>query len=138
MISLTLVCWASAGADGKASPASPIAAAPRVTKSFDILDGLSSFKRMSRLPGFSNAPREGDCKPASGANRRCQQWIADCFGRAMFPRRIAMLELFGTESLDVGSKFRVAVAQLGQLAAIVSVDLGFDGVGASHGSFFRH
>src|SRR5215203_6016172 len=102
MISLTLVFWARAGAAGRASASRPTAAAPRVRNSFDILDVLSSFQRSNLRRSSSNALRQADCKPASGANRRGQQWIADCFGRAMFARRVSMLKFFGAESGDVG------------------------------------
>src|SRR4249919_666496 len=135
MISLTLVFWASAGAAGRATPAIAMAAAPMARDSFDITDVLSTFKRATRSPGSSNALRQADCKPASGANRGRQQRIADCFGGAMFAGRVAMLQFLGAEGGDIGGQLGVAIAELVELAAVMAVDLRLDRVGAGHGRF---
>ena len=56
----------------------------------------------------------------------------------MLACRVGMLKLFGAEFGNVGGQFRIAVAKFGQLALVMSVDLGLDCVGAGHGSPFRH
>ena len=51
---------------------------------------------------------------------------------------VAMLQLFGSESRDVGRKFGLAVPEFVELAAIMAVYLRFDRVGAGHCRSFGH
>ena len=49
-----------------------------------------------------------------------------------------MLELIRAEFLDVLRKLRIVIAELGQLASVMLVDLGLDGIGAGQRRFFGH
>src|SRR5206468_7553572 len=99
------------------------------------------LSRVSAAPAAirsSNSLRKFDRSPATGADRRRQQRVADCIGRACETSRVAMLKLVGLEAGDIAGKFWILFAELRQLFRIMLVDLRFDSIGTGECRFLGH
>src|SRR6476661_9979845 len=132
MISATLgaASWAAAGVASAARPPARATAAvlARVVKLL-----ISSFQRLQR-PAFFLVPlnslRQGDGHLATATDGRGQEGIAKRFLRTRLARSISVLELFRAELCNMGRKLGIVVAELVELATVVTVDLGLHRVGA--------
>ena len=49
-----------------------------------------------------------------------------------------MLELVGAKLFDIGGKLGIVAAELGELGAVMAVDLGFDRIGAGQRRLLGH
>src|SRR4051795_3537268 len=140
MISATLLpcVWAST-AGGRT--ANPVAAAVAIVITSLVMVVHASFPANSAgeaARSSSYSLRQFDGYPATRTDCRGQEGIADCGRCASGTSRVAMLELLGAKLEDVRGKLRVLVAELRELARVMLVDLGLDGIGAGERRLFGH
>src|SRR5437764_10335171 len=140
MISATLLpcVWASTGGGRTANPVA--AAAARVITSLVMVVHASfpanSAGEAARSSSYSL--RQSDGHPATRTDRRGQERIADRGRCASGTSGVAMLELLSAELADVRGELRILVAQFGELARIMLVDLGLHRIGAGKRGLFGH
>src|SRR5438270_1897004 len=140
MISATLLSWvwASTGGGRTANPVA--AAAARVITSLVMVVHASfpanSAGETARSSSYSL--RQLDCHPATRTDCRGQEGIADCSRCASGTSSVAMLELLGSKFENIRREFRVLVANFGELARVMLVDLSLDRIGAGERGLFGH